>query len=192
MEAMREQLCESDLIATYVDGDMAPDVQGDFEEHLKKCAECRNEVRLHQQFNCELDAVLNNHLEVVIPSDFSRVVAASAVSDMRGVRSSSEKKRAIVFCVLLALGGFALIGGATRQLTVGLARTVVAGAVGLIDLIWHALYDLVLSIGVISKVLSRKFIVETGNGRTVVILLALGVLLLTRLIANYHRTSTND
>jgi len=43
---------------------------------------------------------------------------------------------------------------------------------------------------VISRVLGRKFIVETGNVTVAIVLLALGVLLLSRLISNYHRAGT--
>jgi predicted anti-sigma-YlaC factor YlaD len=192
MEAIREQLCEPRMIAAYVDGELPVAEQIVFETHLQTCTECRAELRLHQQFSCELDSAFTDQDEVAIPSDFSRVVAARAVSDMGGVRSSAEKKKAIIFCLILAIGGFALMGGPSRQVTLGLIRRLIGMIIGLTDLIWRAIYDLVLSVGVISRVVSRKFIVETGNGRIVVLLLALAALLLSRLIANYHRTSTTD
>jgi hypothetical protein len=192
MDLIREQLCEPRMIAAYVDGEMTLDEQVVFEKHLDTCTECQTELRLHQQFSCELDSALTSQVEVVIPTDFSRMVAARAVSDMGGVRSSAEKKKAVIFCLILAVGGFALMGGPTRQLTLSLLRNLIGMTVGLVDLVWRAVYDLVLSVGVVSRVVSRKFIVETGNGRTVMVLLALAALLLSRLIVNYHRTSTTD
>jgi anti-sigma factor RsiW len=192
MDQIREQLCERRVIAAYVDGEMALGEQLVFEQHLDTCPECQTELRLHQQFSCDLDSALTSQVEVMIPTDFSRMVAARAVSDMGGVRSSTEKKKAIFFCLVLAVGGFALMGGPARQLTLSVLRRLIVITVGLVDLVWSAVYDLVLSVGVISRVVSRKFIVETGNGRTVVVLLALAVLLLSRLIVNYHRTSTTD
>jgi Putative zinc-finger len=192
MDLIREQLCEPRMIAAYVDGEMPLAEQVLFEKHLDTCTECQTELRLHQQFSCELDSALTSQVEVVIPTDFSRMVAARAISDMGGVRSSAENKKAVIFCLILAVCGFALMGGPTRQLTLSLVRRLIGMTVGLVDLVWRATYDLVLSVGVVSRVVSRKFIVETGNGRTVVVLLALAALLLSRLIVNYHRTSTTD
>jgi predicted anti-sigma-YlaC factor YlaD len=192
MDLIREQLCEPRMIAAYIDGEMSLAEQVVFEKHLDTCPECQTELRLHQQFSCELDSALTSQVEVVIPTDFSRMVAARAISDMGGVRSSAEKKKAVIFCLILAVGGFVLMGGPTRQLTLSLIRRLIGMTVGLVDLVWRAMYDLVLSVGVLSRVVSRKLIVETGNGRTVVVLLALAALLLSRLIVNYHRTSTTD
>ena len=192
MDLNREQLCQPRMIAAYVDGEMPLTEQVVFEKHLDTCIECQTELRLHQQFSCELDSALASQVEVVIPTDFSRMVAARAVSDMGGVRSSAEKKKAVIFCLILAVGGFALMGGPTRQLMLSLLRRLISMTVGVVDLVWRAVYDLVLSAGVVSRVVSRKFIVETGNSRTVMVLLALAVLLLSRLIVNYHRTSTTD
>jgi hypothetical protein len=61
-------------------------------------------------------------------------------------------------------------------------------AFGLIDVTWNALYDLIASFAVISRVLGRKFIVGTGNLGLALILLAFAVVLLSRLIFSYHRT----
>ena len=192
MSALPQQLCEPRTIASYVDDELSFEEQVVFERHLEICAECRSELRLYRRLNCELDLAFAKEIEVAIPSDFSRVVAARAVSDMGGVRSSAEKKKALLFCVILAAGGFALMGGPSRQLMLSLMRQLIGVIVGLFELVGRAVYDLVLSLGVVSRVVSRKFIVETGNGRTVIILLGLAVLLLSRLIANYHRASTTD
>ena len=192
MSALPQQLCEPDTIAAYVDDELSLAEQVVFERHLDTCAPCRNELRLYQQLNCDLDSAFSNELEIAIPLDFSRIVAARAVSDMAGVRSSAEKKKAIIFCAILAASGLFLLGGPSRQVIVSLMPRLVGVVVGLIELVGRAIYDLVLSLGVVSRVVSRKFIFETGNGRTVMVLFGLAVLLLLRLIANYHRTSTTD
>src|SRR5262245_52445446 len=120
-----EKLCEQHLVPAYIDGELAEDVQTLFEDHLDECDECRMELRAHQQFICELDAAMNDQVGVSVPANFSRVVAARAVSDMRGVRSSAEKKRALTFCLILAITGFALIGTTARQMTIGLFRRLI-------------------------------------------------------------------
>jgi predicted anti-sigma-YlaC factor YlaD len=192
MEPTRDKLCERHLIPGYIDGELEVSTLTLFEGHLENCATCRAELRRHQQFICELDAVLANDVEVLVPPNFSRVVAARAVSDMSGVRSASENKKAVIFCLILAFAGFALIGGTTRQLAVSLGRRLVGKIFGVIDLAWNALYDSIASLAVISRVLSRKFIFETGNLGVALLLLALAVLLLSRLISSYHRTGTTE
>jgi hypothetical protein len=65
---------------------------------------------------------------------------------------------------------------------------VVAKALGVIEFAWNTLYDSVVSLAIISRVISRKFIIETGNLGLVFVLFAFALLLLSRLISNYHRT----
>ena len=192
MQPNSERLCEQNLIHAYVDGEMDSDAQSFFEQHLEGCQTCRGNLRAHQQFMCELDAALMDDDEVVVPADFSRVVAARAASDMSGVRSVAENKKALVFSLLLGIAGFALIGATTRQLTVGLARRLFARVFGVLDLVWNAVYDSIASVAVISRFLGRKFIVETGSVTLVLVLFALAVVLLSRLISDYHRTGTID
>jgi hypothetical protein len=61
----------------------------------------------------------------------------------------------------------------------------VFGAAGFL---WTAFYDAAVSVTVISRVVSRKVFFESGNFGVLLVLLALAVLLLSRLISNYHRT----
>jgi len=60
----------------------------------------------------------------------------------------------------------------------------VFGAAGFL---WTAFYDAAASVTVISRVVSRKVFFESGNFGVLLVLLALAVLLLSRLISNYHR-----
>jgi len=188
MTASRENSCERSLIPAYVDGELEADAQARFVEHLDSCSSCQTELRFHQQFICELDAALEEDTDVLMPADFSRIVAARAVSDMSGVRSATEKRRALAFCLILAGTGFALIGATTRQLTLSVIRRLVAKVIGVVEFAWNTLYDTAASIAVVSRVVSRKLVIETGNLGLVLVLLAFAVLLLSRLIASYHRT----
>ena len=188
MENSREQLCEVNLISAYIDGELEISTSLLFEDHLDDCQNCRAELRLHQQFMCELDSVLANEPDVVMPANFSQMVAVRAVSDMSGVRSRAENRKALVFCLILGIAGFVLIGPSTRQMTLNLAQRSLGKFFGFVDLAWHAVYDLVASIAVISRVLSRKFIIETGNLGVALVLLAFAAFLLSRLLASYHRT----
>jgi len=188
MEVKLDKLCEKNLVAAYVDGELDVAAQARFEEHLKDCQDCRLELRAHRQFICELDALLTNDVQVSVPINFSRVVAARAVSDMSGVRTRAENRKAVVFCLLLGITGFALIGSTTQVAMVSFVRVSARKVFSLIDLVSHAIYDLAVSIAVISRVLSRKLIADNGDLRIALVVLVFAVFLLTRLISGYHRT----
>jgi anti-sigma factor RsiW len=187
MEGKLEKLCEKNLVAAYVDGELETAAQARFEDHLKDCRDCRLELRVHRQFVCELDALLTNEVQVAVPINFSRVVAARAVSDMSGVRTRAENRKAVAFCLILGITGFALIGSTTRLAMVSFARVSARKFFSLIDLVSHATYDLAVSIAVISRVLSRKLIADNGDLRIALVVLVFAVFLLTRLISGYHR-----
>ena len=188
MSDRSNSLCDQKLIPAYIDGELDDAAQSLFEAHIECCADCREELRVHRQFICALDSVFINDAEVSVPADFSRIVAARAISDMSGVRTAAENRKALLICLILAVTGFALIGATTRQMSFTLLRTLVAKVVAVAEFAWATLYDSVISLAIISRVISRKVIVESGNLGLVFVLFAFSVLLLSRLIANYHRT----
>lgn len=188
MPTTPDRACERNLIAAYVDGELENESQVLLEQHLDTCEECRAELRAHRLFLCELDSAMARNVDVSVPPDFSRLVAARATSDMSGVRSASEHRKALSFCVILALVAFALLGATARESTFKVGQRLGTTFVGVAGFFWTMFYDTVASITVISRVLSRKFIVEPGSAGLVLVLLGLAIFLLTRLISNYHRT----
>ena len=188
----QEKICERNLIAAYVDGELEADVTSLFEDHLESCAPCRTELRAHRLFVCELDAALTETGEIPVPAEFSRMVAARASSDMRGVRTRSENRKALGICMILALGGFALLGATARDAIFMIAEKFISTFFGVAGFISTAVYDTVAGLAVIFRVLSRKIIVESGSLGPVLLLLAVAILILSRLIHNYHRTSATE
>ena len=187
-----EKICERNLIAAYVDGELEANVTALFEDHLESCAPCRTELRAHRLFVCELDAALTETGEIPVPVEFSKMVAARASSDMRGVRTRSENRKALGICLSLALGGFALLGATARDTIFMLAEKFVSTFFGVAGFISTAVYDTVAGLAVIFRVLSRKIIVESGSLGPVLVLLAIAILILSRMIHNYHRTSATE
>jgi predicted anti-sigma-YlaC factor YlaD len=187
-----EKICERNLIAAYVDGELDADVTLFFEDHLDDCAPCRAELRAHRLFVCELDAAMTEPAEIPVPADFSRVVAVRATSDMRGVRTPSENRKAIAICMILALGGFALIGATARDTIFFIGGKLFGKVFAVVGFVASTVYDAVASLVVIVRVLSRKIIVETGSLWPMLALLAFGVLILSRMISNYHRTGATE
>ena len=188
----QQKICDRDLIPAYVDGELEADVTALFEDHLDQCAACRAELRAHQMFVCELDAALTDTGEIPVPAQFSRMVAARASSDMRGVRTGSENRKALSICMILALAGFALLGATARDTIFMLAAKFVSTCVSVAGFISTAVYDAVAGLAVIFRVLSRKIIIESGSLGPVLVLLAIAILILSRMISKYHRTSATE
>jgi len=185
-------LCQPSLIASYVDGELDGSVRSRLEEHLDSCVDCRAELRSHQLFICELDAVLTERSEVEMPPNFSRVVAARAVSDMSGVRSAAENKKALSICVILGVAGFVLVGAAARESLFNVGKGFFAAVWRVAGFVGSAIYDTAASINVVIRVVTRKVIVESVSIVPLMLVLGLAVLLLSRLISNYHRTGATE
>jgi predicted anti-sigma-YlaC factor YlaD len=192
MTTGQEKICERNLIAAYIDGELEANVTQLFEEHLENCAPCRAELRAHRLFVCELDAALTDSGAIPVPAEFSRMVAARASSDMRGVRTRSEHRKALSICIILALGGFALLGATARDSIFIVAEKFIATCLSVAGFVSTVVYDTVAGLAVIFRVLSRKIIIESGSLGPVLVLLALAILILSRLISNYHRTSATE
>jgi anti-sigma factor RsiW len=191
VEALQQISCDEKLIAAYVDDELDAAKRLVVDRHLDDCDDCREELRMHRMFVCELDSVLTQS-EVAMPTDFSRQVAARATSDLRGIRSASENRKALAFCVVLALTALALLSDTSRIAAVRTAREIMRTIIGTVAVLLSALYDMVASVTVISRVLSRKVIVESNSLGLLLGLFALAILLLSRMIVRYHRTGATE
>lgn len=185
-------ICERDLSPAYVDGELDADLTLLFEEHVESCARCRADLQAHRLFVCELDAALTDSVEIPVPAGFSKMVAMRATSDMRGVRTRPEHRKALGICLALALAGFALVGAAARDAIFAIGEQVVATAIGIGGFLSSVVYDAGATLAVVFGVVSRKLIVETGSLIPLVVLLVVAVLILSRLISNYHRTGATE
>ena len=89
-----EKICDQDLAGAYVDGELDADLTLLFEGHLPSCSDCQFELRAHRLFVCELDAAMTSSDEIPVPRNFSHIIATRATTDMRGVRTRSENRKA--------------------------------------------------------------------------------------------------
>jgi anti-sigma factor RsiW len=187
------KICDQNLIGAYVDGELDADLTLRLEEHLTDCADCQFELRAHRLFVCELDSALSTRSrDIPVPADFSRRVAARATSDMSGVRTCSENRKALAICLVLALAGFALVGTAARDIFFLVSERLVSKIFAVLGLLASTLYDAVTGLVVVIRFLGRRVIVETGSLWPMLGLLAFGVLVLSRLISNYHRSGATE
>ena len=185
------KICEQNLIGAYVDGELDADLTLRLEEHLKDCSDCQFELRAHRLFVCELDASLTNkNRDLPVPADFSRRVAACARSDMSGVRTRAENRKALAICMILALSGLALLGATTRYAVFVVVGRFVTKVFSLFEFVTTTVYDAVVGLIVVLKVLSGK--IQSGSSGPLLVLLAVAVMVLSRLLSHYHRTGATE
>jgi anti-sigma factor RsiW len=185
------KICEQNLIGAYVDGELDADLTLRLEEHLKDCSDCQFELRAHRLFVCELDASLTNkNRDLPVPADFSRRVAACARSDMSGVRTRAENRKALAICMILALSGLALLGATTRYAVFVVVGRFVTKVFSLVEFVTTTVYDAVVGLIVVLKVLSGK--IQSGSSGPLLVLLAVAVMVLSRLLSHYHRTGATE
>jgi anti-sigma factor RsiW len=192
MTRVVQKICQKNLIAAYVDGELGDVANAIFEQHVELCAECRTELRAHRVFVCELDAALAGKVEIPVPDDFSKVIAVRARSDMRGVRSRSENRKALAICLVLALIGFGLLGATAREAVFVLGGRFIAAVISIGGFVSQAVYDAVAGLVVISRVLGHKIVVSSGSVGVLLVVLAVAVFVLSRLISDYHRTGATE
>jgi Putative zinc-finger len=179
--------CQPEEIAAYLDGELHASLAADFERHLLECRTCTVELKTQQRFILELDASLSLTPDLPVPSNFAQIVTAYAESDMRRVRKGDERKRALRFCLILAIVSFALLGAAAIKTVLFSGRTLAHQALGIFGLLWTTLYDAAVGLTVISRVISGGVVPESPFAGLAALLLALCVVLLSLLISSYHR-----
>lgn len=179
-------ICRTDLIASYIDGDLEPAAQDQVEIHLRECTSCTEELQLQRLFVCELDSAFAQSSELPVPHDFARIIAANAESDMRGARSNQEHRLALRFCLLLALAAFALLGMASSRAVLASGQLIITKIVGLASLLGRALYDAGVGVAVVLR-MAAGTIFSDAFSVLVLLVLLLAALLLFLLISSYHR-----
>ncbi len=177
-------------VAAYLDGELDAHGAARFEQHTRTCHTCATALREQRRLLCVLDAAFGDaERQLALPRNFTQVVKARAESDMRSVRHRSERKRALYLCAALAAVAFALLGWrASRELLAPL-RVVATAAATIFEMAAHTVAEIGAGVLLLARVGGGRLMNEPSALRTGVYLsLALAVLLLLRLIGDYHRT----
>ncbi|HXT61846.1 MAG TPA: zf-HC2 domain-containing protein [Pyrinomonadaceae bacterium] len=181
--------CPREEIAAYLDGELDGDALTSFESHLEQCRDCAAELRSQRQLLCTLEAAFGTNGNIELPENFTRVVAAHAENDMRGLGHKGERRRALQLCAILSLAAFALLGSASSGLIFRPVSAFLRLAGSALDVLVRTAADAVEGLAIIARLIAR---VGDKDPHGVEILVALvfliAVSLLPRLIANYHRT----
>ncbi|MGH9970156.1 MAG: anti-sigma factor family protein [Pyrinomonadaceae bacterium] len=179
--------CQPEHIAAYLDGELDASARAFLERHVQQCAACNAELNAQRLFVCELDSTLALNPDLHLPRNFAEIVAARAESDMRGVRDGSEHRRALRFCLILAITSFALIGAAAGKALLFSGWAIADNTFELFALLWTTMHDAAVGLTVISRVIGGVLIPESPFAGLVALLFALAVVLLSLLVSSYHR-----
>ncbi|HJR09266.1 MAG TPA: zf-HC2 domain-containing protein [Pyrinomonadaceae bacterium] len=177
-------------VAAYLDGELDAEASARFEQHARLCAPCTDALREQRRLLCVLDVAFgDSQRQMQLPANFTQVVKARAQSDMSSVRRGSERKRAALVVAGLVALSFALLGWQAWDELFAPLRTV-AGVLGtILDMATNAVGEALAGIALMLRVLGGQLLNEPGAFRTAMyVILALGIVLLFRLIGNYHRT----
>jgi len=175
-------------VAAYLDGQLDIWALDQFEAHVKGCQPCRAELNAQRQFLCELDSILSTPKELSIPKDFARIVSARAESDMRGVRTGGERRRALLVCLALGFAAFVLLGATAGTSLLVSAALLTNKVLGVLSLLWTTLHDAVVGLTIVSRVIVRMFLPESPlTNLAALVVLVLAVASLSHLIIRYHR-----
>jgi anti-sigma factor RsiW len=192
-DSAQQQACQSEDVAAYLDGELDASAVALFEGHLKRCGQCAAELQDQRRLLCALDFALGGREagDIELPRNFSEIVTAHAQSDVRGLRSDrAQRRRALRLCAALACASFALLGTAAVSESVFKPLGLLFRHAGtVLGFVGRALYDFGAGLAVIARAVGGHTIFESQRlAPLVFLLLALSVVLLLRLISNYHRT----
>jgi len=149
--------CRLADIAAYLDGELLPAEELEFEGHIAACSTCHDELNRQKQFLCILDCSLRSSDDVDLPRDFAKVVAANAESTVSGLRRRSEWLKAGFVCGgLLFVSLFAL--GADAAGSFGYPKSVFGQIYAVGAFVLHLAYDVAISCIVVIRSLSSFLI----------------------------------
>lgn len=185
--------CGSVEVAAYLDGELGQGALQAFEEHLKECRSCSEKLEEQRRLLCTLDMAFNEEKTLALPLDFARVVTAHAQTDMSGVREKQERGRAVRLCAALALFSFALLGSAALTDSIFEPVRIFGRFAGVcLGILWRAIYDAGATVAVIMRIVGRYTFESHPLGIFSYLVLAGALVLLLRLIRNYHRARAID
>lgn len=91
----------------YLDGEMPAIERTSFAAHIDSCRACSIEVELHRGIGKMPE-------EIILPKDFSKVVATTAESQVSGLRKRKERNTALAIIAGLSVILFAVLGANLR------------------------------------------------------------------------------
>jgi anti-sigma factor RsiW len=183
----KNQTCPRIEIAAYVDGELDPREELDLELHFAACATCAGELNEQKKLLCALDFALENEDEIELPENFTKVVVARAESNVRGLRCTDERNRALFVCAALFLVVFlGLVAETSKTFATFGAITEQLFAVG--SFFVHLIHDITVATTVIFRSFCLQFVFKSAVSAIAIgICFIASLLIFSRLISRHGR-----
>ena len=153
-----ENICLQDEILAYLDGELSSEDEFKFELHLDECEFCRNDINTQKMISKSLEMVHAQEVKkVIIPENFSKMVATKAESDVSGILQKKEISNAIYICTILILLVLVGIGTDINSLLYAFERFAEKFLV-MIGFLVHFVFDLSAGILLILRYLNHHFV----------------------------------
>jgi hypothetical protein len=179
--------CPRAEISPYIDGELAPKQEIDLEIHISSCPICAEDLKLQRQFLCALDASLENEPEIDLPTDFTKVVVATAESHVSGLRRPTERFNAAFICSGLVLVMMFSLGAAAGD-PLGAFFSVWDKSAAVASCIGHMAYDVAIGAVIIIRSLSSYFISDSSpNTLSLPVIIGFHLFVISRVAALLRR-----
>ena len=189
MSLSENKNCPREEIAAYLDGELDGNMANSFETHVERCSDCAAELRSQRQLLCTLEAAFGTARHIELPENFTRVVAARAENDMRGLRHKVERRRALQLCAALSFAAFLLLGAASNNLIFQPARAFLRITASTLEVLLRTIADAAEGMAIVARMIVRTTVAGPhGLGILIALVFLIAISLLPRLIASYHRT----
>jgi anti-sigma factor RsiW len=179
--------CPRKEIAAYLDGDLNPREEFDLELHFAGCPTCTAELNEQKKLLCALDFALENEHEIELPENFTKVVVATAESNVQGLRCPRERNRALFVCAALFLVVFLGLGAETSK-TLATMGAVTEQFLAVGSFIVHFIHDITIASTVIFRSFCLQFVFKSTFSAAVLgICFVVSLLIFSRLILRWSR-----
>lgn len=183
-----EHMCPREEIFAYIDRELSPIEEFDLESHLTSCKTCKDEVNAQKKVSNSLEIILDEEMKnIILPENFSKLVAAKAESNVSGMRQRKEILRAIVICGVLLL--FLIVGFGSKVTPIipefWEFTNQIASVAGFA---FHLVYEALVCAALILRSLTHKLVFGSVVSLILVVMVfAVASVSLSRLVSRYNR-----
>ena len=178
-------ICRTADISAYLDAEMSPSEEIDFELHLAECKSCVGELNRQKELLYILDSTLQSD-DIELPENFTKVVVTNAESSVKGLRRRSEWLNAMfVCCGLLFFGLFALGADASRSF--GYPLRIFDRVAAVVAFFGHLTYDIAVGVVVVLRTVTSETASNTAASLVVAVSLFLAVAVIARQVHRHYR-----
>lgn len=183
--------CAKFDIAAYLDGELTPDQEFDIESHISGCGLCQTEYQLQKEILFAIDSVVDDVNELLeVPAEFAKVVTVKAESNVSGIRTSSERFRAVFALAFLLFLAAISLGTEAGAIAFAASQNVLLKLISVTGFFFHLIFEIGTGFGVVLRGLGQSLIFSSlATLVAAVFVFAVSSLTLSRLIQRLNRSS---